>query len=53
MIEYNISQGDMKKLMINASEHLAKLIAMKRDAPTEYEASIRDYHRQFCLSWER
>jgi len=51
--EYNISQDDVKELMINASEHLAKIMAMKRDTPAEYEAFIRNYHREFCLSWER
>jgi hypothetical protein len=52
-VEYKISQEDMKKLMINASEHLAKLMAMKQDSPADYESFIRHYHRQFCLSWER
>jgi len=51
--EYKISDLDMKKFNINASEHLAKLMAMKRDTPDEYERFIRDYHRQFCLNWER
>lgn len=51
--EYKISQDDVKELMINASEHLAKIMAMKRDTPAEYEAFIRNYHREFCLSWER
>jgi len=51
--EYGISQGDMKELMINASEHLAKLMAMKQESPEEYDRFIRDYHRKFCLRWER
>jgi len=52
-VEYNITQPEMKELMINASEHLAKLMAMKRDTPEEYERFIRHYHSQFCLRWER
>ena len=51
--EYRISDLDMKEFNINASEHLAKLMAMKRDTPDEYERFIRDYHRQFCRGWER
>ena len=51
--EYGISQGDMKELMINASEHLAKLMARKQQSPEEYERFILDYHRKFCLRWER
>ena len=48
-----ISDPEMKELMINASEHLAKLMAMKLDSPEQYDQFIRDYHRKFCLRWER
>jgi hypothetical protein len=48
-----ITDPEMKELMSNASEHLAKLMTMKRDSPEEYERFIRDYHRKFCLRWER
>ena len=51
--EYGISQGDMKELMINASEHLAKLMALKQESPEEYDLFIRDYHCKFCRRWER
>ena len=51
--EYKISDLDMKEFNINASEHLAKLMAMKQESPEEYWRFIRDYHRQFCLRWER
>ena len=48
-----ISDPDMKHLMIKASESLAKLLAMKQDAPAEYDRFIRDYHRKFCRQWQR
>jgi hypothetical protein len=48
-----ISDPEMKELMINASEHLAKLMAMKQDSQEQYDQFIRDYHRKFCLGWER
>ncbi|MDP6637523.1 MAG: hypothetical protein QGG42_21700, partial [Phycisphaerae bacterium] len=48
-----ISDPEIKELMINASEHLAKLMAMKRDSQEQYDQFIRDYHRKFCLRWER
>lgn len=43
----------MKELMINASEHLAKMMAMKQQSPEEYDRFVRDYHAQFCQNWER
>ena len=51
--EYHIADADMKEFNISASEHLAKLMAMKRDTPQEYERFIRHYHSQFCQRWER
>ena len=51
--QYNISNLDMKEFNINASEHLAKLMAMKKESPEEYERFIRHYHSQFCGRWER
>jgi hypothetical protein len=51
--EYKISDLDMKEFNINASEHLAKIMAMRRDTPEEYDRFIRHFHRQFCGRWER
>jgi hypothetical protein len=51
--QYGISQSDMKEFMINASEHLAKLMAMKQQSPGEYDRFIRHFHSQFCSYWER
>ena len=51
--ENRITDVEMKTLMINASAHLAKLMAMKQDSPAEYDQFIRHYHSQYCLCWER
>ena len=48
-----ISDEEMKRLMIQASEMLAKLLAKKHDLPAEYQQFIRDYHRKYCRKWER
>lgn len=51
--ENRITDPEMKGLMINASEHLAKLMAMKQQSPDEYDRFIRDYHSKYCCRWER
>lgn len=48
-----ISDPEMKQLMIAASQSLEKLLAMKHEAPAEYNRFIRDYNRRFCRRWER
>ena len=48
-----ISDEEMKRLMIKASESMAKLLAMKQDTPDEYDQFIRDYGRKYCYRWER
>ena len=48
-----ISDEEMKRLMINACESMAKLLAMKHATPDEYDAFIRDYGRKFCGRWQR
>ena len=48
-----ISDEEMKRLMIQASDILAKLLAKKHDLPAEYQQFIRDYHRKYCRKWER
>ncbi len=48
-----ISDEEMKRLMIQVSESLAKLLVKKQDTPGEYDRFIRDYHRQYCRRWER
>lgn len=48
-----ISDSEMKNLMINVSERLAKLLTMKQKTPAEYDQFIRNYYRMYCLQWER
>ncbi len=48
-----ITEAEMKKLMIEASAGLARLLEKKRNNPMEYERFIRDYHRRYCRQWER
>jgi hypothetical protein len=43
----------MKKIMIEASEKLARMLALKRDDPDRYAAEIRDFHEKYCLKWKR
>jgi hypothetical protein len=48
-----ITDEEMKRLMIEASEKLAQMLRLKREAPAQYEAFIRNYHRMFCRKWQR
>ncbi|MFB3893593.1 MAG: hypothetical protein ACE15C_16390 [Phycisphaerae bacterium] len=51
--ENRITDAEMKTLMVSASAHLAKLMAMKQESPEKYDRFIREYHGKFCLNWER
>jgi len=48
-----ISNEEMKKLMINACESMAKLLTMKNATPEAYDRFIRDYNQKFCWRWQR
>jgi hypothetical protein len=48
-----ITDEEMKRLMIEASEKLAEMLRLKRDNPIEYEILVRSYHRMYCRKWER
>jgi hypothetical protein len=48
-----ISDNEMRRLMIEASEKLALLLTMKQQDPQKYEAFIKNYHKIYCRSWER
>lgn len=48
-----ISNDEMRRLMIEASEKLARLLKMKQQDPQKYEAFIRQYHKTYCRSWKR
>jgi hypothetical protein len=48
-----ISDEEMKRLMIEASEKLGQMLRMKREEPARYESFIRDYQRRYCRAWKR
>lgn len=52
--EYSrITDDEMRRLMIEASEKLAQMLRLKRSDPGQYEAEIRDYHEKYCRTWRR
>lgn len=48
-----ISDDEMKRLMIEASEKLAEMLRLKQQEPVKYDAFIRKYHRAYCRAWRR
>ena len=48
-----ISDEEMRRLMIEASEKLEQMLRMKREDPGRYEIFIRDYQRRYCRVWKR
>lgn len=48
-----ISDDEMRRLMIEASEKLAQLLTKKQQDPQGYETFIRQYHKIYCGSWKR
>lgn len=48
-----ITNEEMKEIMINASEHVARLLKLKETDPEEYYAQIFDFNRKYCRGWER
>ncbi len=48
-----ITDPEMKRLMIEASGKLAKLLEMKATDPKGYFSFLKDYNRAYCCTWER
>jgi hypothetical protein len=48
-----ISDDEMRRLMIEASANLEKMMRMKQEEPAKYEIFIRDYQRRYCRRWKR
>lgn len=48
-----ITDAEMKKLMINASEHLAKMLALRDSDPEKYRRFVQTYGMRYCRSWNR
>ena len=43
-----ITDDEMRRLMIEASEKLARMLRLKRSHPRKYEAEIRRCHESYC-----
>lgn len=48
-----ITNDEIKELMINASEMLARLLALRESEPEKYRAFIRSYALLYCRGWNR
>ena len=44
---------EMKELMINASEMLAAVLALRDSDPDKYRRFIQDYALKYCGRWNR
>ena len=48
-----ISNAEMKRLMIETSAKLARMLALKQQKPAEYDLLIRDCKQNYCRTWQR
>lgn len=48
-----ITDAEMKELMLNACEHMEKLLRLKQDDPTAYYQKLLGFSLQFCRDWDR
>jgi hypothetical protein len=48
-----ITDDEMKGIMVNACEHVAKLLQLKQDDPEGYYRKLMAYNRTYCRGWER
>lgn len=48
-----ITDDEMRRLMIEASEKLARKLQIKRSNPKEYGSWIRSYNAMYCRKWKR
>jgi hypothetical protein len=48
-----ITDDEVRRLMIEASEKLSRMLALKECDPARYQREIQDYHEQFCARWQR
>ncbi|MCX6926128.1 MAG: hypothetical protein NT154_23410 [Verrucomicrobia bacterium] len=48
-----ITDDEMKRLMIEASEKLARMLAFKKQSAAEYDQFIRKYQKIYCRTWKR
>jgi hypothetical protein len=48
-----ISDNEMRRLMIEASEKLEQMLKLKKDDPVRYNEVVRRYHKTYCRTWKR
>src|SRR5471032_1535456 len=48
-----ITDAEMRELMINASEKLAGILALRDSDPDKYKRFVQDYSRRYCRNWNR
>ena len=48
-----ITDQEMKELMLNACEHIEKLLRLKETDPEQYATFIRSYNFRYCGRWQR
>jgi hypothetical protein len=48
-----ITDEEMKRLTIEASEKLTEMLKLKQEDPAAYEAWLRSYHWRYCRKWKR
>lgn len=48
-----ITDAEMKELMLNACEHMEKLLRLKQEDPTAYYQKLLGFSMQFCRDWDR
>ena len=48
-----ITDDEMKQLMINARETLARLLTLREESPDEYACWVKEYGERYCYNWER
>lgn len=48
-----ITDAEMKRLMIEASEKLTEMLRLKQEDPAAYATWLRTYHWRFCRNWKR
>jgi hypothetical protein len=48
-----ITNSEMKKLMIEASEKLAEILKLREINPESYKAFVQGYAYMYCQEWNR
>lgn len=48
-----ITDIEMKRIMIEASQRIAELLGMRMSEPEKYNAFVRRYNEDYCRGWAR